>query len=105
MDVVLSPCHEYASAYIDDIIVFSSSWEEHLDHLRDVFRRLQVAGLKAKAIKCNLAMEEGNYLGHRVGRGRIQLNLAKVEGIAIRQRRMSELFWASIDGSFRDLLP
>ena len=82
MDVILSQCHQYSSAYIDDISVFSQSWEEHLAHLRDVFERLQVANLKAKARKCHLGMEEGHHLGHQVGRGKIQLEQAKVEAIA-----------------------
>ena len=86
MDVVLAPCYQYANAYIDDIIVFSSSGEDHLTHLRDVFQRLDDAGLKAKAKKCQLAMEECLYLGHCVGRGKISLEQAKVAAIATFKR-------------------
>ena len=78
LDTVLSPCHNYASSYIDDIGVFSDSWEEHLDHLRDVLTKLREADLKAKAKKYQLAMEEGHYLG----KGRIHLEKAKVDAIA-----------------------
>ncbi len=106
-------CHQHASAYIDDIGIFSSSWEEHLDHLRDVFTRLRAANLKAKAKKCQLAMEEGHYLGHRVGRGRIHLEQAKVEAIATFNkpkmkkdiRALFSALPATIGGSFRDLPP
>jgi hypothetical protein len=62
----------------DAIIIFSQSWEEHVDHPRDVFERLKAANLKAKVRKCQLAMEEGHYLRHQVGRGRIELEQAKV---------------------------
>ena len=40
----------YAIAYLDDIIIWSSSAEEHLEHMREVFTRLEQAGLKVKNI-------------------------------------------------------
>ena len=52
--------------YLDDIIVFSSTWEEHLARLRQVFERLRHANLKLGADKCTFAAKEVNYLGHRV---------------------------------------
>ena len=52
MDHVLRDCQDFARAYIDDIAVFSHSWEEHLSHLQQVFNRLQLAGFKVKLKKC-----------------------------------------------------
>ena len=51
MDHVLRDCQEFARAYIDDIAVFSHSWEEHLSHLGQVLNRLQLAGLTVKLKK------------------------------------------------------
>ena len=34
LDTVLAPCHQFAGSYIDDIIIYSESWEEHLIHLK-----------------------------------------------------------------------
>ncbi len=52
--------------YIDDIIIFSSSWKEHLQHLREVFDRLLGANLKLKPSKCTIAHPEVSFLGHIV---------------------------------------
>ena len=52
--------------YLDDIIVFSSTWEEHLARLHKVFERLRHAKLKLRAAKCTFAAKEVSYLGHRV---------------------------------------
>ena len=52
--------------YLDDIIVFSSAWEEHLERLRAVCERLRRANLKLGAAKCNLAKHEVSFLGYRV---------------------------------------
>ena len=54
------------SVYIDDILVYSRSLEEHLDHLRRVIRCLQEAGLKLKLEKCHFIRTEVEYLGHVV---------------------------------------
>ena len=67
MDHVLAGLHwETCLFYLDDIIVFSSTWEEHLARLRQVFERLRHANLKLGAEKCTFAAKEVSYLGHRV---------------------------------------
>ena len=67
MDRVLSGLHwEMCLFYLDDIIVFSSTWEEHLTRLRQVFELLRHADLKLGAEKCTFAAKEVSYLGHRV---------------------------------------
>ena len=55
--------------YIDDIIVFSRTWEEHLERLETVLLRLREANLKLGAAKCDLAKEEVDFLGYRVTHG------------------------------------
>ena len=52
--------------YLDDIIVFSSTWAEHIERLRAVFERLRRANLKLGAHKCNLAAREVSFLGYKV---------------------------------------
>ena len=67
MDCVLSGLHwETCLFYLDDIIVFSSTWEEHLARLRQVFERLRHANLKLGANKCTFAAKEVSYMGHQV---------------------------------------
>ena len=50
--------------YLDDIIVFSTTFKEHLQHLTSVFDRLRLAGLKLKAKKCHFAKQQITYLGY-----------------------------------------
>ena len=67
MDRVLAGLHwETCLFNLDDSIVFSSTWEEHLARFRQVFERLRHAKLKLGADKCTFAAKEVNYLGHRV---------------------------------------
>ena len=67
MDRVLAGLHwETCLFYLDDIIVFSSTWEEHLARLRQVFERLRHAKLKLGADNCTFAAKEVSYLDHRV---------------------------------------
>ena len=67
MDRVLAGLHcETCLFYLDDIIVFATTWEEHLDRLRQVFEHFRHAQLKLGADKCTFAAKEVSYLGHRV---------------------------------------
>lgn len=71
----------FTGAYLDDIIIFSDSWEDHMRHLQLVFQRIQDAGLTIKRSKCAFASAEVEYLGHIVGLNSVQPRKAKVEAI------------------------
>ena len=81
MDPLLRPYQAYAAAYIDDIIIHSASWDNHLRHLRAVLGELRKAGLTAHPAKCHLGLEEATYLGYRVGRGNVRPQEAKIRTI------------------------
>ena len=67
MDRVLAGLHwETCLFYLNNIIVFAATWEEHLARLQQVFERLRHAQLKLGAEKCTFAAKEVSYLGHRV---------------------------------------
>ena len=72
---------DYAAAYLDDLIIFSHSWQEHLSHLRRVLQKLREAGLTVKQKKCQLAMSHCSYLGHVVGEGLVRPELSKVDAL------------------------
>ena len=54
----------YCLIYLDDLIVFSWTTEEHLHHLCVMFDQLREYNLKLKLLKCSLFKEEINYLAH-----------------------------------------
>ena len=58
----------YCLIYLDDVIVFSHTEEEHLERMRVIFDRLREHGLKLKPSKCEVFRTEINYLAHHVSR-------------------------------------
>ena len=58
--------------YLDDLIVFSQTAEEHLHHLHVMFDQLREYNLKLKPLKCSLFKEEINYLAHQVSKRGVQ---------------------------------
>ena len=81
MDRVLRGLDSFSAAYLDDVIIFSMSWESHLEHLRAVFQRLREAGLTAKPRKCQFGMQQCSYLGHVVGSGVVKSELPKLQAV------------------------
>ena len=59
----------FVLVYLDDILIYSTSDDEHERHLRCVFDRLRKHVLYAKLSKCEFGMREVDYLGHIVGGG------------------------------------
>ena len=69
-------------SYVDDILVFSSTFEEHLDHLHNVFQRLEAAGLQLRRGKCKVGYTSMEFLGHRIsntGRSPVPDYIRKLE--------------------------
>ena len=58
MDRVLDGLHDLCAAYVDDILIFSKDFEEHLSHIDQVIQKMKGAGLTAKPTKCEWAKEE-----------------------------------------------
>ena len=54
----------FAIAYLDDIIIFSKTPQEHPSHIRLVFEKLKATNLSMKKSKCNFFSKEIQYLGH-----------------------------------------
>ena len=68
--------------YLDDIIIYSRSEKEHLEHLEEIFTRLKAAGLKLKLEKCCFFKKHIQYLGHLISADGIQPLPEKLESIA-----------------------
>uniref|UniRef100_A0A669EG75 Gypsy retrotransposon integrase-like protein 1 n=1 Tax=Oreochromis niloticus TaxID=8128 RepID=A0A669EG75_ORENI len=81
VDEVLRGADGYSAAYIDDIVVFSETWEDHVQHLSDVFQRIKRAGLVINAHKCHIAKSEVEYLGYVIGGGVIRPQVSKIEAL------------------------
>ena len=73
---------EQCLIYLDDIIVFASTFEEHLSRLQNVFDRLRKGNLQLKASKCSFGLKEVPYLGHIVSPDGIRPNPRKVKAIS-----------------------
>lgn len=83
MDHVLTGLSwEICLFYLDDIIVFSKTWEEHLARLEIVFQRLLDEGLTLGATKCRIAAKEVEFLGHVVNKEGLRPNPALLKSIA-----------------------
>ena len=71
----------FAIAYLDDIIIFSKTPQEHLSHIRMVFEKLRTANLSMKKSKCNFFSKEIQYLGHILSTTGIQPLPSKTHAI------------------------
>ena len=72
---------DYLLIYIDDIIVFGKSFDEHLQRIEQVLERILAAGLKLKPEKCNMLQRDVIFLGHVVsgeGVSPSPVNIAKI---------------------------
>ena len=82
MEKCLGKLHlSWCIIYLDDIIVFSDSPNEHLCRLRGVFAKLDKAGLKLKPNKCEFFKTRITYLGHIVSSKGIETDPKKVEAV------------------------
>lgn len=83
----------FALVYIDDIVVYSTSYEEHIDHLDAVLGAIEGAGITLSPAKCHLFYSSILLLGHKVSRLGLSTHEAKVQAIMDleRPRKVSQL--------------
>jgi hypothetical protein len=78
MNDIFADCRDFVVVYLDDILVFSDSPEQHLQHLKRVLDRLREHKLYAQLPKCDFGLSELKFLGHIVGEFGIKPDPAKV---------------------------
>ncbi|WJX84314.1 hypothetical protein P8452_66903 [Trifolium repens] len=71
----------FMKIYIDDIVVKSSSSDNHLNHLRRSFERMRKCGLKMNPLKCAFCVRAGDFLGFVVHKKGIEINQNKTKAI------------------------
>lgn len=82
MDMILAGVKwQTCLIYLDDVIVFSKTAEQHLDHLAEVLDLLAAAGVTLKATKCHFFQKEVEYLGHVVTPGRVAVNTKNTDAL------------------------
>ena len=82
MQSFLSPVlGRIAFVFLDDIIIFSETFEEHVNHLSEVFNLIKASGMKVSPKKCTYAKASIKYLGHVVSKEGISVDPDKVASI------------------------
>lgn len=71
----------FLRVYLDDVVIFSSSLDAHVNHLLQVFQLIEMAGLKFKISKCFFAQSETRLLGHVIGDPGIRIDAEKISMI------------------------
>ena len=73
---------DYCSPYMDDLMIYSLFWEEHVKHVHRVLQCLREAGLTANPAKCHLGGTKMEFLGHLVGEGTMTIPQHRVQALA-----------------------
>ncbi|GFU88066.1 retrovirus-related Pol polyprotein from transposon 297 [Trichonephila clavipes] len=69
MAELLNGLESFVVPYLDDIAIFSDTWESHIKHMETVLQRIKRAKLTIKPSKCKFAQQNVKFLGHIVGQG------------------------------------
>lgn len=94
--------------YIDDILVATDTWQEHLDTLDALFQRLLQAQLTVKPTKCEAGYDAVTFLGHTLGMGRIATNvniLNKIQTATTPTTKREIQSFLGLTGYYREFIP
>ena len=76
--------------YVDDIVIFSATWEDHIVHIETVLTKLREAVLKANPSKCRWGGKQMEFLGHLVGAGKMSIPAHRAEALETYTRPTSK---------------
>ena len=66
------------SSYIDDMLIYSKTWEDHMNHIEEVLGRLERTGLTVKRSNCEWGKEDLEFLGNCMGKSKVCIPEARV---------------------------
>ena len=103
-------CNNFAVPYLSNLLIFSKSFDEHLQHFQQVLQRLKKHGIKIKPSKCKFFKREVSYLGRLVSAEGYTVDPKSVESITSKIRKktnnISELrSLLGLVGYFRRSIP
>lgn len=79
---ILGPTRwQYSLAYLDDVIIYSQTFDQHLQHLDDILHRLDDANFRLNVNKCQIAKTSIDYLGHHIERSNIRPNAENIRAL------------------------
>ncbi len=82
LDILLSGVQwQFRLVYLDDVIIYSNSEREHIDHVDQVLSILRRAGLSLKFRKSHLFKKSVNYLGHTIRQGKLEIAMKPTEAL------------------------
>lgn len=99
---------EHVHNYIDDILVHTNTWEEHLQALGNLFDRLKQAGLTARPSKCEFGNNSVEFVGHKISRGLVEVSDANVKKVSEAERPKTKKqvrAFVALTGFYRDFIP
>jgi len=82
MQELLNPQKAFATAYMNDVVIYSDSWESHLSHIDTVLNTLEQAGLTANHNKCRWGSATVEFLGHQIGGEEMSMPQHRVEALS-----------------------
>ena len=94
--------------YIDDCLIHTSSWEEHLTSLRSFLVRVREAGLTLRPSKCEIGFDSVDFVGHKIGKGEIRLHVENVKKIVEAPRpetKKQVRSFLGLTGFYREYIP
>ena len=95
-------------SYVDDIVIYSDNWEDHVKTLKELFGRLRKARITARPTKCLLGTSRMEFLGHQVGGDVItpsRDNLEKVRNTPRPTTKKQVRSFLGLVGYYRDHIP
>ena len=78
---ILAPCRQFSLVYIDDIVVFSRSFDEHVDHMQQLLSILSTYNFQLNPSKCKLFQCQIDYLSHIISEDGFRPNNEKIKAI------------------------
>ncbi len=95
-------------SYIDDIVIHTRTWEEHVQALRELFSRMLKWRITARPSKCVFGGETIDFIGHQIGRSELGLHEENVKKVrdAPRPRTKKEVkSFLGLKGYYRNFIP